>query len=129
MGLKKRLKKKLGKRMDTLKVITGKDTSGEKKYKDKLEQAEGTIAGLQPEDPNVELERRMESYRTANDRARSAAEADARRAGTYADTEAFRTSLTGEASARARGIQSEELNRINALRRQLGMPEAAPGTI
>lgn len=132
---KKKWKRRLLKTASILPVV-GAFTSGElekdaEKYGKKKGYGAGVLAGVESakEDPGAELERRMETYRTAGDRAKTAAESDARRAGTWADTDAYRTSLTGEASARTRGIQSEELNRINALRKQLGMPEAAPGAI
>jgi len=126
MGLKKRLKKKVNRKLDFGKAALGQDTSKVKKYKDKAEE----LAAMIPEvDPQKDLENEMENYRTAEARSRTAAEEDAKRAGTYADTDAFRTSLTGEAGARARGLRSESLTRINALRRQLGMPDAPPGSI
>lgn len=127
MGLKKRLKKKLTKKMDFAKSALGKETSKEEKYKDQRDAALAQIPT--PEDPNVTLEREMKDYGEIEGRMLKSSEDDARRAGTYADTDAFRTSLRGEASARARGLKSESLARINALRKQLGMPEAPAGSI
>jgi hypothetical protein len=50
--------------------------------------------------------------------------ADAQKAGSYSDTREGKASIEAEAGARDRGVQTASMARINALRRQLGLPES-----
>jgi hypothetical protein len=92
----------------------GLDVFGNKKQKDEYYQkAMGEEQG---------------KYRSAPDDAYAQAKADAQKAGTWADTREADASAHGEGSARARGMQSASMARINLLRQQLGLPSAEGDT-
>lgn len=129
MGLKKRLKKKFGKVKDTVKVLAGKDTAGEAKAKEAAETAQAQVTQLQGEtDPAKLLEQEMKDYEGIDAKMREHATADARRAGTYADTREFNTQLEGEAQARGRGLKAMSRERQNSLRAKLGLTALPEGT-
>lgn len=125
----KRLKKKITKKTDMFKSLAGKDTAGEAKYKDKLDATSAQLSELQGEtDPAKLLEKEMAEYGGLDAKTLAMSEADARRAGTFADTREFRSSLEGEAGARSRGLKAMARERINALRAKLGQPALPEGT-
>jgi hypothetical protein len=131
MGLFKRIKKLKKKAFGIIDPVA-KATHMDDKIFGKDKQAAG------PTDPGLDvfgerkqgdeyyqgqLDKEMGNYRGAHDVALAGAKADAQRAGTYADTREGNASLEGEAGARQRGMQAVSLNRINLLRKQLGLPE------
>jgi len=121
-------KRKLKRKLNRAKATVGMDTDAEKKYKDKASALQGQLDELAGEqDPAKLLEKEMAEYGGIDAKMLSDAEADARRAGTWADTREFRSSLEGEAGARARGLKSMARARINALRAKLGQPELPEG--
>ena len=69
-----------------------------------------------------ELGAEQANYADINRQANEGATADAKRAGTYADTREFQTSLQSEAGARQRGLEYNSIQKQNALRIKLGLP-------
>jgi hypothetical protein len=84
---------------------------------------------VQEPDPNQELSREMDAYGRIDSDALAGAEADSKRAGTFAETKEFRQGLESEGGARARGLKFAAQQRINALRARLGLPASPAGTI
>ena len=85
-------------------------------------------AGYDP-DYKGQLDKELAHWGKIGDEAKAGVEADARTAGTYADNPAFKIQAQGQADAEAKGMKRVSLQKINALQKQLGMPETAADQI
>lgn len=81
------------------------------------------VQGGSDPDYKGQLDQELAHWGKIGDEAHAGAETDAKTAGTYADNPAFKIQLQGEADAEAKGMRRVSLQKINALQKQLGMPE------
>lgn len=79
--------------------------------------------------PQDQLAGALADYRDIDKNALEGATKGAKAAGTYAETPEFQQGLQAEAGAEARGMKYAQLSRINAIRKQLGLPEATDANV
>lgn len=96
----------------------------------KLSERDAQLAALQGEqDPQKRLDSELANYREIGNQSMESATEQAKKAGTFADTPAAKLQLQGEADAQARFGRRTSRQKINALQKQLGVPETPEGQI
>lgn len=127
MSFKKRMKKAVGKVAKFALPGIGGKIIGSKLFGDK--DKDSGPGGPVPETDQEALDREMREYGEIGKKVRTQLGETARRAGTYSDNAQFNESLEGEAAPVERFKKEEAQKRVNELRKRLGLPESAPGTI
>lgn len=125
MSLKKRLKKVVKKALKITNPILG-EKIGDKLLPD--EKKEG-VPGETPHDYQADLDRELADYGKIGTGVREQLTETGRRAGTYSDSPEFKSAVESEAGTVERFQKEAAQNRINELRKRLGLPTSQPGTI
>lgn len=125
MSFKKRIKKVVKKALKITNPILGGKIGDKLLPDEKKDLPPGEI----PHDYQKDLDDELAAYGKIGEGVRDQLNDTARRAGTFADTDEFKTTVESEAGTVERFQRGAAQSRINELRKRLGLPTSQPGTI